>query len=212
LSVRTCGDGELNADKGEQCEPPNLDAGCTEECYSIDCPTLPFDVEGGMVEISNGGTYPSTATYACDGGDPPSDGDAERICQTDGCWTGAEPTDRLGDLAFQRATMPCDSVERVYYLVLDVSFTGAAQANAEIYVLACVAYAVRPTGLGLSLLPSVIPELASYVRLRRVPYCRVTFCASYPSSLRSVVAVRTIGCTIVRMDMRQMMRYQALAV
>jgi hypothetical protein len=38
-----------------------------------------------MVEISNGGTYPSTATYACDGGDPPSDADAERICQTDGC-------------------------------------------------------------------------------------------------------------------------------
>jgi hypothetical protein len=48
------------------------------------CPALAFDVEGGTVQVSNNGTYPSTATYACEGGDPPSDGDAERTCQPDG--------------------------------------------------------------------------------------------------------------------------------
>jgi hypothetical protein len=88
----TCGDGELNADKGEQCEPPNMEAGCTEECQLVVCPALPFDVEGGTVDISNNGTYPSTATYVCEGGDPPSDGDAERTCQTDGTWDGTAPT------------------------------------------------------------------------------------------------------------------------
>jgi hypothetical protein len=42
----------------------------------VACPALPF--EGSTVAVSNGGTYPSTAVYACEGGGPLSDGDAER--------------------------------------------------------------------------------------------------------------------------------------
>jgi hypothetical protein len=87
-----CGDEKLDEGHGEECDPPNMENGCTDECKLIVCPALPFDVEGGTVEVSNGGTYPSTATYACEGGDPPSDGDAERICQTDGTWSGTTPT------------------------------------------------------------------------------------------------------------------------
>ena len=41
------------------------------ECAAV-CPALAFDVEGGTVAVSNNGTYPSTATYACEGGSPQS--------------------------------------------------------------------------------------------------------------------------------------------
>jgi hypothetical protein len=84
-----CGDEVV--DKHEQCEPPNLEGtGCTDQCQLVACPALAL--EGGTVAVSNGGTYPSTATYACEGGNPPSDGDAERMCQVDGTGAGTTPT------------------------------------------------------------------------------------------------------------------------
>ena len=75
------------------------------------CPPLPFDA--GTVAVSNGGTYPSTAAYACEGGDPPSDGDAERICQTDGTWSGAAPTTCwVGPSPFEGSTLMTAEMKR----------------------------------------------------------------------------------------------------
>jgi hypothetical protein len=86
----TCGDETVNGDKGEECDPPDLEnTGCTDECKLVVCPALAFDVEGGTVQVSNNGTYPSTATYACEDGAPPS-GAATRECMPDGTWSEGE--------------------------------------------------------------------------------------------------------------------------
>jgi hypothetical protein len=86
-----CGDGIVDPGRGEGCEPPDLEnTGCTGECKLVVCPALNF--EAGDVAITNGGTYPSTATYACEGGGPPSDGDAVLTCLPTGEWSGTAPT------------------------------------------------------------------------------------------------------------------------
>jgi hypothetical protein len=123
----TCGDETVNADKGEECDPPDLEnTGCTDECKLVVCPTLPFNAEGGTVEVSNGGTYPSTATYACEGGSPPSDGDAERTCQTDGTWSGTAPTS-CGVNPFEGSTlMTADMAKQVAAWMVELGFASAA--------------------------------------------------------------------------------------
>ena len=59
-------------------------------CAAAVCPALSFDAEGGTVVISNGGTYPSTTTYVCEGGAPPL-GTTTRECRPDGSWSEGEP-------------------------------------------------------------------------------------------------------------------------
>jgi hypothetical protein len=89
----SCGDEKVDAEHGEECDPPNLEGtGCTEECKLVVCPALTFDVDGGTVAVTNGGTYPSNVTYTCENGNPRSDGNAERICQLTGEWSGSPPT------------------------------------------------------------------------------------------------------------------------
>ncbi len=65
---------------------------CLADCtLEVHCPALP-EVQGATIALSNGNIAPSTATYTCDGGAAPSDGDATRTCQADGSWTGTAPT------------------------------------------------------------------------------------------------------------------------
>ena len=65
---------------------------CLPDCtLEVHCPALP-EVEGATITLSNGNIAPSTATYTCDGGGPPQDGDATRTCQADGSWSGTAPT------------------------------------------------------------------------------------------------------------------------
>ena len=65
---------------------------CLADCtLEVHCPALP-EVQGATITLSNGNIAPSTATYTCDGGAAPSDGDATRTCQADGSWTGTAPT------------------------------------------------------------------------------------------------------------------------
>jgi hypothetical protein len=89
-----------SCDEADACEvPSHVDCGahgtctdgtcaCTSTGYSgAHCEIrvcLALTFEAGSVMVTNGGTYPSTATYACEGGVPPSDGDATRTCQIDG--------------------------------------------------------------------------------------------------------------------------------
>jgi hypothetical protein len=56
---------------------------------SITCKALTAPATGG-VTVSNGGLYPSIATYTCDAGYGPS-GATSRTCNTDGSWSGAVP-------------------------------------------------------------------------------------------------------------------------
>eukprot|EP01052_Picozoa_sp_SAG31_P050932 SAG31_NODE_11859_length_991_cov_1.668161_2_plen_203_part_00 len=53
------------------------------------CPDLEASAPRGIsITLSRGTSVGSTATYSCDNGDAPSSGDAERICQPDGTWSG----------------------------------------------------------------------------------------------------------------------------
>lgn len=56
---------------------------------SIRCAALTAPANGG-VTISNGGLYPSTATFTCDAGYGPS-GTTSSTCDMDGSWTGTAP-------------------------------------------------------------------------------------------------------------------------
>eukprot|EP01045_Picozoa_sp_COSAG04_P009344 COSAG04_NODE_538_length_12896_cov_41.168243_9_plen_1402_part_00 len=49
-------------------------------------------VSGMTIEYSNGQLVGSVATYSCDSGDNPTDGDASRTCLANGNWGGAAPT------------------------------------------------------------------------------------------------------------------------
>eukprot|EP01047_Picozoa_sp_COSAG01_P066868 COSAG01_NODE_9319_length_2484_cov_33.030608_1_plen_554_part_01 len=57
---------------------------------SCHCPALPA-MQGATIALSNGNIAPSVATYTCNGGAAPSDGDATRTCQTNGSWSGTAP-------------------------------------------------------------------------------------------------------------------------
>lgn len=61
-------------------------------CTGAMCDSL-SDPSNGTVSATNGGLYPSTATYACDGGFELSSS-TPRTCNTDGTWSGAAPTCR----------------------------------------------------------------------------------------------------------------------
>jgi hypothetical protein len=88
------------------------------------CPPLPFDA--GTVAVSNGGTYPSTAAYACEGGDPPSDGDAERTCQVDGTWSGTAPTTCWVSPFEGSALMTAEMQQQVAAWLAELGFASAA--------------------------------------------------------------------------------------
>jgi hypothetical protein len=109
------------------------------ECQLVVCPALAL--EGGTVEVSNGGTYPSTATYACEGGDPPTDGDLERTCQVDGTWSGAAPTECLLSVDGLTTAQYCGLT---HYKVPGIVMPGAsAEGNAQVYMDTCAKYGLQ---------------------------------------------------------------------
>ena len=63
----------------------------TQPSHLVVCPALSF-APLGDVALTNGGTYPSTATYTCEGGAAPSDGDQVLTCLPTGAWSGTAPT------------------------------------------------------------------------------------------------------------------------
>ena len=64
-------------------------AGNGRSCTGISCAGLPTPANATLV-LSNGGVYPSTASYACNLGFMLV-GNATRACNTDGTWTGSTP-------------------------------------------------------------------------------------------------------------------------
>ena len=56
----------------------------------VQCPTLVAPSNGGL-EIAGAGAYEDVATYSCDTGFS-LDGMSQRSCQSDGAWSGSEPT------------------------------------------------------------------------------------------------------------------------
>ena len=47
-----CGDEKLDEEHGEECEPPNMENGCTDECKLVVCPALLFDADRNVFEMS----------------------------------------------------------------------------------------------------------------------------------------------------------------
>eukprot|EP01052_Picozoa_sp_SAG31_P037443 SAG31_NODE_4835_length_2916_cov_5.045793_1_plen_603_part_00 len=88
-----CGEhGACVGEDGEagRCECEEAYSG--EHCEVLRCPELPA-VDGATIALSDEGrTEGSVATYSCDNGEAPQDGDAERVCQGDGSWSGTTPT------------------------------------------------------------------------------------------------------------------------
>lgn len=68
---------------------------CTPTCifpsYSVDCGDLTVP-SNGAISYTSGTFLGSTATYSCDLGYDLSGGDAVRICESDGEWSGNEPS------------------------------------------------------------------------------------------------------------------------
>ncbi len=58
----------------------------------VSCPTLPLDCDPAyeMIDVPNT-TFGSTATYTCTEGYTLT-GEATRTCQSNGMWSGSEPT------------------------------------------------------------------------------------------------------------------------
>ena len=56
-------------------------------CVGVPCSALAAPPRGS-VNVTNGGRYPSTATYTCQSGS----GGGTRACGTDGKWNGTAPT------------------------------------------------------------------------------------------------------------------------
>ena len=60
----------------------------------VQCPDLSDSTENGEVVITPGSaarTVNSTAEYSCNGGYKLDNGDAKRICQAEGTWSGEAP-------------------------------------------------------------------------------------------------------------------------
>ena len=68
-------------------------SGSAPVCQAVTCAAL-ASVAHGSVEATNGGTYPSTATYSCEPGYSFSSSStaSSRVCQPDGSWSGVAPT------------------------------------------------------------------------------------------------------------------------
>ncbi len=56
---------------------------------TVDCG--PLTIMNGMVDTTSGTTFMNTATYSCDTGYNLT-GEATRMCQANGNWSGSEPT------------------------------------------------------------------------------------------------------------------------
>ena len=62
----------------------------SNEFTVVTCPVL-SNPPNGVVQHSSGVEYLSTAQYTCNTGFTRSSGDMERMCQSDGTWSGSEP-------------------------------------------------------------------------------------------------------------------------
>ena len=63
-------------------------------CTVVDCNPLTAPANGLVDHPQT--TFMSTATYSCDTGYV-VEGQATRMCQADGTWSGSEPTCRVGE-------------------------------------------------------------------------------------------------------------------
>ena len=74
------------------CRPDGYWTGSVPECQAISCASL-GSVTHGSVVATNGGSYPSTATYSCEDGYELSGGQSTRVCSpTDGSWSDSAPS------------------------------------------------------------------------------------------------------------------------
>ena len=86
----TCAAGySIVGNPARHCRTDGTWTGFTPHCTGIQCDGLPIIAAGARM-VTNGGYYPSTAVYTCDGGNE-MDGERTRECQTDGSWAPAAP-------------------------------------------------------------------------------------------------------------------------
>ncbi len=91
VATYACNGGyDLFGSSTRTCQTDGSWSGTAPTCQPISCDAL-SGPDNGTLDLSNTGLYPSTATYACNGGYVLS-GTATRECQTDGSWDGAAPT------------------------------------------------------------------------------------------------------------------------
>eukprot|EP01116_Phalansterium_solitarium_P016435 TRINITY_DN3820_c0_g3_i1.p1 TRINITY_DN3820_c0_g3~~TRINITY_DN3820_c0_g3_i1.p1 ORF type:complete len:3104 (-),score=266.35 TRINITY_DN3820_c0_g3_i1:242-9553(-) len=64
--------------------------GASHHCTALACDSLVLP-PGARATLTNGGYYPSTATYSCNSGYTLS-GSTMATCRTDGTWSGSDPT------------------------------------------------------------------------------------------------------------------------
>eukprot|EP01046_Picozoa_sp_COSAG06_P037811 COSAG06_NODE_4303_length_4382_cov_1.437310_7_plen_186_part_00 len=103
---------------------------------------------------------PSVATYTCDGGNPPTDGDATRTCQEDGSWSGVAPTSCCAGIILHDGT--CSQLEHDDFPVEFTHLNGDG-CTAPTSVSGCAPTSLTASSPRLHYLTSV---LASLIRLR----------------------------------------------
>jgi hypothetical protein len=81
---------ELLGSPTRTCNPDGSWDGTAPTCAGLACDALASPANG-TVSTSNGGTYPSTASYTCDAGYA-LEGSPTRSCTPDGSWDGTAPT------------------------------------------------------------------------------------------------------------------------
>jgi len=100
----TCNAGFSTADPAVRtCNADGTWAGLPPSCLGAPCASLPPPPSGSFV-VSNGGRYPSVATYSCDNGYTTSD-PVRRRCKPDGTWSGSQPNCQ-GQLCAVLANIP----------------------------------------------------------------------------------------------------------
>ncbi|CAI8053959.1 P-selectin [Geodia barretti] len=89
----TCNDGfNLVGDSILMCGADGQWTGDSPVCEAVQCPILDSPMNGSVLISGTGvGVYQDTATYACETGFNLV-GMSERVCQSDGTWSGSDPT------------------------------------------------------------------------------------------------------------------------
>ncbi len=88
----TCSSGyqlQISAASTLSCGSDGTWQGTRPVCIGVPCQTL--SLTNGSVSYSNSQSYPSTATFSCNGGGF-LNGAKTLQCQPDGSWSGARPT------------------------------------------------------------------------------------------------------------------------
>ena len=104
-SLEVCGNGIIDWEAGEECDPPDADAGCSDQCLASDCGN--GDVEVGEVcddgnweggdgcssdclsdESCGNGIVDTSVGETCDPADPVTGGNCTLHCQVPGCGNG----------------------------------------------------------------------------------------------------------------------------